>query len=120
MAELDGRGAGQGVPVFARDGGVGEEAQQRPHPLAGGGAAAVKAQVVPDHLVQAVGGRIAVANQREDLGLGLGDHGGQVDARRNLAGHEPMIPTPLEAAIIGVRQGRPRDRNVRAWSGRKV
>ena len=59
VAELDRRGAGQRALVLAGDAGVGEQAEQRPHPLAGRRARAVEREVVADHLVQPVGGRIA-------------------------------------------------------------
>ena len=40
--------------------GVGEQAEQRPHPLAARGTRTVEREVVADHLVEAVGRRIAV------------------------------------------------------------
>ena len=56
VAELDRGGARQGALVVARDRGICEEAQQRPHPLAGGRPRPVEPEVVADHRVDA-GGR---------------------------------------------------------------
>ena len=64
---------GSARAVIARDRGVGEEAEQRPHPLAAGRPGAVEPEVVADHLVQPVRGRVAVADEPEDLRLGVGD-----------------------------------------------
>ena len=57
VAELDRRGAGQGLAVVAGDRGVGEQAEEGPHALAAAGARAVEREVVADHLVQPVGRR---------------------------------------------------------------
>ena len=80
VAELDGRGARQGRLVLAGDRGVGEEPEERPHPLAGRRAGPVEPEVVADHLVDAVGRRIAVPDERQDLVLGRGDQLGEVVA----------------------------------------
>ena len=72
---------GEGALVFAGDARVGEEAEQGPHPLAAGRAGAVEGQVIADHVVQTVGGRIAVADQPGDLALGVGDESGEIDFR---------------------------------------
>ena len=79
--ELDRRGARQRAPVLAGDAGVREQAEQRSHPLAARGARAVEREVVADHLVQAVGRRIAVPDEPDDLALGVGDELGEVDIR---------------------------------------
>ena len=63
VAELDRRRAGQRPLVLAGDAGVGEQAEQRPHPLAARRARPVEAEVVADHLVQPVGRRVAVARR---------------------------------------------------------
>ena len=55
VAELDGRGARQGRAVVAGDRRVGEQAEERPHPLAARRAGAVEPEVVADHLVHARG-----------------------------------------------------------------
>ena len=73
VAELDRGRAGQRALVLAGDAGVGQQAEQRPHPLAAGRARAVEGEVVADHLVQAVGRRIAVLDQADDLAFGVGD-----------------------------------------------
>ena len=87
VAELDGRGAGQGRLVLAGDRGVGQQPEQRPHPLAGR-AAAVEAEVVADHLVQAPGRRVVVADEAQDLVLGGGDQGGEIELWAG-RGHRP-------------------------------
>src|SRR3970282_2097556 len=56
VAELDGRGARQGAPWVTGDRGVGQEAQERPHPLARDARLAVEAEVVAALLVD-TGGR---------------------------------------------------------------
>ena len=81
VAELDRRRAGQRALVLAGDAGVGEEAEERPHPLAARRARAVEREVVADHLVQPVGRRVAVRDEADDLALGVGDEGGEVDVR---------------------------------------
>ena len=65
--------------MLARDARVREEAEQRAHPLAARRARAVQGEVVADHLVEAVRGRIAVLHQADDLALGVGDQLRQVD-----------------------------------------
>ena len=82
VAELDGGSARERQPVVAGDAGVGEEAEQRPDPLAARRARTVEPEVVPDHLVQPTGGRIVVTHEADDLGLGVGDQGGQVEILR--------------------------------------
>ena len=79
VAELDRRGARQRALVLAGDAGVGEQAEQRPHPLAARRPRPVEREVVADHLVQPVGRRIAVLHEADDLALGVGDQGGEVD-----------------------------------------
>ena len=79
VAELDRGGAGQRPAVLARDRGVGQEAEQRPHALAAVRARAVEREVVADHLVQAVGRRVAVPDEAQDLAFGVGDELGQVE-----------------------------------------
>ena len=86
VAELDGRRAGQRPRVLAGDRGVGQEAEQRPHPLAAGRPGPVEREVVADHLVQPMGGRVAVLDEPQDLRLGVGDELGEVDVRRR-GGH---------------------------------
>ena len=81
VAELDRGGAGQRATVVARDRGVGEEAQQRPHPLAGR-ARAVEPEVVAAHLVDAGGRRIGALDEAQDLRLGVGDQLRDVRAGR--------------------------------------
>ncbi len=81
VAELDRRRAGQGAPVLAGDAGVGEQAEQRSHPLAARGTRSVEREVVADHLVQAVGRRIAVLHEPDDLVLGVGDELGEIEIR---------------------------------------
>ena len=70
---------GQRQPVVAGDAGVGEQAEQRSDPLAARRARAVERQVVADHLVQPVRRRIVVRDEADDLGLGVGDEGGEVE-----------------------------------------
>jgi hypothetical protein len=81
VPELDRRGAGQGAPVLAGDAGVCEQAEQRSHPLAARGTRSVEREVVADHLVQAVGRRIAVLHEPDDLVLGVGDELGEIEIR---------------------------------------
>jgi len=81
VAELNRRGARQGPPMVAGDRGIGEQAEQRPHPLARR-ARAVEAEVVAAHLVDARGGRIAGLDESGDLGLGVGDELRDIGARR--------------------------------------
>ncbi len=79
VAELDGGGAGQRPRVLARDRGVGQETEQRPHPLAAVRPRPVEREVVADHLVQPVGRRVAVPDEAQDLRLGVGDELGQIE-----------------------------------------
>ena len=81
VAELDRGGARQRSLVLAGDAGVGEQAQQRAHPLAARRTRPVEREVVADHLVEAMGGWIAVADEADDLALGVGDERGEVDLR---------------------------------------
>ena len=82
VAELDRGGARQRPLVVAGDAGVGEQAEERPHPLAARRARPVECEVVADHLVEVVGRRIAILHEADDLALGIGDQGGEVDVRR--------------------------------------
>jgi hypothetical protein len=59
MAEFHRRRARQRVLVIARDRGVGQQTQQRPHPFPAR-AAAVQAEVVAAHGVQTGRGRVAI------------------------------------------------------------
>ena len=101
VAELDGGGARQRGGVLAGDRGVGEEAEERPHPLARG-PRAVEAQVVADHLVHAVGRRVAVRDEAEDLRLDVGDErrggrGRRADGTNgddSAAAHPPLRRAP--------------------------
>ena len=79
VAELHGRRTGQGAGVLAGDRRVGEEAQERAHALAARPGRPVEPQVVADHLVHAGGRRIAVADDAQDLGLGVGEELAEVD-----------------------------------------
>ena len=92
VAELDGRRAGQGPAVLARDRVIGEEAEQRPDPLAARGPGPVQREVVADHLVQAVGRWVAIGDEADDLGLGVGDEGREVDVGRD-RGHRAGVYT---------------------------
>jgi hypothetical protein len=87
VAELDGGGTGQRATVVAGDRRVGEQAQERPHPLAGG-TGAVQPEVVAAHLVHAGGGWVAPLDESEDLRLGIGDQLGDVRAGRERHGGE--------------------------------
>ena len=78
VAELHGRGAGQGRTVVARDRGVGEQPEQRPHPLAGR-AAAVEAEVVAAHLVEPGGGASRSETRRRISRSVSGDEFGEGD-----------------------------------------
>ena len=81
VAELDRGGARQRAAVVAGDRGVGEEAQERPHPLAGR-ARAVQPEVVAAHLVDAGGRRVRALDEAQDLRLRVGDQLGDVRAGR--------------------------------------
>ncbi len=72
VAELDGGRAGQRPLVLARDRGVCQQPEERPHPLAGR-PRAIEPEVVTAHLVDAGGGRVVVLDQPKDLGLRVGD-----------------------------------------------
>ena len=78
VPELDRRCARQRLAVIARDRGVRQQAEQRADPLAAIRAGAVEREVIADHLVQAVGRRIAVLDQPDDLAFGVGDQLGEV------------------------------------------
>ena len=84
VAQLHGGGARQGRIGLARDGRVGQQPQERPHPLARR-PGPVEAHVVADHLVHAAGRRIAIHGKPEDLRLHVGDQAGQVEVHG--AGH---------------------------------
>ena len=81
VAELDRGGPRERALVLAGDTRVREEPQERSHALAAGRAGAVEGQVIANHLVQTVGGRVPVLHEAHDLGLGVGDEGGEVDVR---------------------------------------
>ena len=78
VPELDRRGARQRLAVIARDRGVRQQAEERADPLAAVRAGPIEREVVADHLVQAVGRRIAVLDQPDDLAFGVGDELGEV------------------------------------------
>ena len=82
VPELDRGGAGQRPLVLAGDARVGQQTEQRPHPLAARGTRTVEREVVADHLVEAVGRGIAVLDEADDLALGVGDQLGEVDLGR--------------------------------------
>ena len=103
VAQLHGRRAGQGRPEVAGDRGVGQQPQQRAHPLAGA-AAAVEAQVVAHHLEQAGGGRLAVVQQAHDLALCFGQQLGQANRVFARADHSKR---PSESASRPVGRGGP-------------
>ena len=90
VAELDGGGAGQGGGVVAGDRGVGEEPEERPHPLAGRRAVVVEPEVVADHLVDAGGRGVVIADEPEDLRLGVGDQGVEVELARHGSHRGPV------------------------------
>jgi hypothetical protein len=78
VTELDRRRARQRLAVIARDRGVRQEAEERTDPLAAARAGPIERKVVADHLVESVGGRIAVLDQPDDLAFGVGDELGEV------------------------------------------
>jgi hypothetical protein len=82
VAELDRGRAGQCLAVVAGDRGVGQQAEERPHPLAAVAALAIERQVIPHHLVEAVGRWVPIADEPDDLALGVGDQVGEVQIRR--------------------------------------
>jgi hypothetical protein len=86
VPQLHGRGARQGARVLAGDGGVGEEAQEGTHALAARSVGSVEAEVVPDHLVHADRRGLAIADDAEDLRLGVGEQLGEVDVVRDRQG----------------------------------
>ena len=92
MTELDRRRARQRLAVIARDRGVGQEAQQGTDPLAAARAGPIERKVVADHLVEAVGGRIAVLDQPDDLAFGVGDELGEVQLGER-RGHRAPVYT---------------------------
>ena len=83
VAELDGRGTRERAPMVAGDRGVGEQAEQRPDALAARGPGPVEREVVADHLVQAVGRRVAIAARGGRSRLGVGDEGRRGRCRRD-------------------------------------
>ena len=84
VAQLDRGRARQRRRVVACDRGVGEEAQQRPDALAGRGVVVVQPEVVADHLVDALGGgHGALADDPEDLRLGVRDQRLEVKVSRH-------------------------------------
>ena len=84
VAQLDRGGARQRAAMVAGDRGVGEEAEQRPHALAGR-AGAVQPEVVADHLVHARGRRVGARDDAQDLRLRVGDE--LRDVRAGREGH---------------------------------
>src|SRR6266498_3163319 len=68
--------------------------------------AAVEPEVVAHHLVEGTSGVRVVADDAKDLGLGVGDEVGHVDARE----HQPMIGEGLRdpPVVSLVAVGRPR------------
>ena len=81
--------------VLAGDRGVGEEAEERAHALAGRRPGSVEPEVVADHLVDAVGRRIAVADERQDLVLGRRDELGELESRGGGGHRGPSVrPRP--------------------------
>ena len=90
VPELDRRRARQRLAVVAGDRGVREQAEERPDPLAAVRARAVEREVVADHLVQAVGRRIAVLDEPDDLAFGVGDELGEVEV-----GERVVIVAPV-------------------------
>ena len=83
VTQLDGGGAGQSGGVIAGDRGVGEQAKERSHPLAGRRAIAVEPKVVADHLVGAGGRGVVIADEPEDLRLGVRDQGVEIELARH-------------------------------------
>src|SRR3990170_2805007 len=81
VAELDGRRTGQRSAVVTGDRGVGQEAQERPHPLARQAVGAIKAKVVAALLVDADRRGVSVADEAEDLRFGVRDELGEVELR---------------------------------------
>src|SRR4029079_6577154 len=109
VAQLDRRGARTRALVLTGDAGVGEEPKERTHPLAARGARTVQREVVADHLVQTVGRRVAVPHETDDLTLGIGDEGGDVDVGaggRHFVG-ECTRNVSRTGSLIGLTRGRP-------------
>ena len=73
VSEFDSGRAGQRLAVIAGDRRVGEKAEEGTNALAAAGARTIEREVVADHLVQAVGRRIAVLYEADDLRLRVGD-----------------------------------------------
>ena len=82
VPELDGSSARERVAVVAGDRRVREEAQERSDALAAVPTLPVEREMVADHLVQPVGGRVAVADEPDDLAFGVGDELREVEIRR--------------------------------------
>ena len=99
VAQLDRGGARQRALVVAGDAGVGEQAEQRSHPLAARRPRPVECEVIADHLVQPVGRRIAVLHEADDLALGVGDQGGEVDVRRRGRHPGPSVHETCTAQV---------------------
>ncbi len=98
VAQLHGRGAGEGTRVVAGDGGVGEQPQERAHPLAAWTVRSVQPEVIADHLVDTGGGCVAVADHPEDLGLRVGEEQVQVDVVAD--GHGAVECSPIRAKRV--------------------
>src|SRR3972149_1554492 len=75
------RRPGQRSAVVTGDRGVGQEAQERPHPLARQAVGAIKAKVVAALLVDADRRGVSVADEAEDLRFGVRDELGEVELR---------------------------------------
>ena len=118
VPELDRGRARQRRPVVARDRRIGQQAEQRAHPLAARAVLAVEPEVVADHLVHARRGRVAVRDDPHDLRLGVGEEDGQVDVARdghdsssvaargvNVFAKSSLLDAPRRRALRGTRSG---------------
>ena len=90
VAQLHGCRSWQRGVVVALDRGVGEQPEEGAHPLSGR-AAAVQAEVVAHHLVQAGRWTVADGEQAQDFLLGFGDQFRQI----GVVLHGRIITTPL-------------------------
>ena len=93
VAELHRGRARERRLVLTGDRRVGQEPEERAHALAGRRARPVQAEVVADHLVQAVRRGVAIADEPEDLLLRRLDERRNLDPRSGLSdgssGHGP-------------------------------